>query len=92
MGRLLIVIIILVIILFIFWQKNRIIGNKYKIIGNTKKANIYKNLILLIIIVGVLFFLATAGKFILPKLMQIIKMALPALTKLIPALTKIIGI
>ena len=85
MGRFLIVIIILVIILFIFWQKNRIIGN-------AKKANLYKNLILLIIIVGVLFFLATAGKFILPKLMQIIKMALPALTKLIPALTKIIGI
>ena len=52
----------------------------------------YRTLILLIIIVGVLFFLATAGKFILPKLMQIIKMALPALTKLIPALTKIIGI
>ena len=85
MGRLLIVIIILVIILFIFWQRNRIKGN-------AKKSNIYKNLILLIIIVGVLFFLATAGKFILPKLMQIIKMALPALTKLIPALTKIIGI
>jgi uncharacterized membrane protein len=85
MGRLLIVIIFLVIILFIFWQKNRIIGN-------TKKANIYNYLILIIIILGVLFFLATAGKFILPKLMQIIKMALPALTKLIPALTKIIGI
>ena len=84
MGRLLIVIIFLVIILFIFWQKNRIIGN-------TKKANIYNYLILIIIILGVLFFLATAGKFILPKLMQIIKMALPALTKLIPALTKIIG-
>ena len=47
--------------------------------------------LLLIIIAGALFFLATAGKFILPKLMQIIKMALPALTKLIPALTKIIG-
>ena len=91
MVRLLIVIILLVIILFIFWQRNRIIGNKNRIIGNAKKANIYKNLILLIIIVGVLFFLATAGKFILPKLMQIIKMALPALTKLIPALTKIIG-
>ena len=85
MGRLLIVIIFLVIILFIFWQKNRIIGN-------TKKANIYNYLILIIIVLGVLFFLATAGKFILPKLMQIIKMALPALTKLIPALTKIIGI
>ena len=92
MGRFLIVIVLLVIILFIFWQKNRIIGNKYKIIGNAKKANLYKNLILLIIIVGALFFLATAGKFILPKLMQIIKMALPALAKLIPALTKIIGI
>ena len=48
-----------------------------------KKSNIYKNLILLIIIIGILFFLATAGKFILPKLMQIIKMALPALTKII---------
>ena len=67
------------------------IGNKNRIIGNAKKTNIYKNLILLIIIIGVLFFLATAGKFILPKLMQIIKMALPALTKLIPVLTKIIG-
>ena len=84
MGRLLIVIIFVVIILFIFWQKNRTKGN-------TKKANIYNYLILIIIVLGVLFFLATSGKFILPKLMQIIKMALPALTKLIPALTKIIG-
>ena len=83
MGRFLIVIILLVIILFIFWQRNRIVGNKNRIIGNTKKANIYKNLILLIIIVGVLFFLATAGKFIFPKLMQIIKMTLPALIKII---------
>ena len=92
MDRLLIVIILLIIILFIFWQRNRIIGNKNRIRGNKKKANIYKNLILLIIIIGVLFFLATAGKFILPKLMQIIKMALPVLIKIIPALTKIIGI
>ena len=66
--------------------------DQLKLIKKCKKSHIYKNLILLIIIVGVLFFLATAGKFILPKLMQIIKMALPALTKLIPALTKIIGI
>ena len=66
--------------------------DQLKLIKKCKKANIYKNLILIIIIVGVLFFLATAGKFILPKLMQFIKMALPALTKLIPALTKIIGI
>ena len=76
MGRFLLVLILLAAILFIFWNRNK----KY---GNAKKSNFYKNLFIIIILAGILFILATSGKFILPQLMQIIKIGLPFITKLI---------
>ena len=76
MSRLFFVLGLLVLILFIFWNRNK----KY---GNTKKTNLYKNLLVILIIGGILFILATSGRFILPQLMQIIKIGLPFITKLI---------
>ena len=51
--------------------------------GNLKKSNFFKKLLVVIVVAAILFFLATSGKFILPQLFQIVKMALPLLTKLI---------
>ena len=76
MIKFLFVLIFLIIIIFIFWQKN-------KDIRNYKKSNFFKTLLIIIIIVGFLFILATSGKFILPQLLSIFKMALPLITKLI---------
>jgi len=76
MSRFLIVLIILAIILFIFWNRN-------KRNGYSKKSNLYKNLFIILIIGGLLFFLATSGRFILPQIMQILKIGLPFITKFI---------
>ena len=77
MVRFLLVLILLAAILFIFWNRNK----KY---GNAKKSNFYKNLFIILILVGILFILATSGKFILPQILQIFKLVLPILTKFIP--------
>ena len=76
MLKLLFVLLTIFIILFIFWNKN-------KRIGNLKKSNFYKNLFIIVVVAGILFFLATSGKFVLPQLMQIFKMILPLITRLI---------
>ena len=76
MVRFLLVLILLAAILFIFWNRNK----KY---GNAKKSNFYKNLFIIFILAGILFILATSGKFILPQLLQIIKIGLPFITKFI---------
>ena len=75
MIRLLIVLAVIIMILFIL--RNRA---KSGYLGNSK---LYRNLILIVIIAGVLFFLATSGKFIIPQLINILKVGLPFLTKLI---------
>mgnify|MGYP004219360591 FL=1 len=51
--------------------------------GSLRNSKLYRNLILIVIIAGVLFFLATSGKFIIPQLLNILKVGLPFLTKLI---------
>ena len=76
MIRFLIVLIIIALIIAIFWNKN-------KRNGYTKKSYLYKNLFIILIIGGVLFFLATSGKFILPQIMQILKIGLPFISKFI---------
>ena len=76
MVRLLFVLIFLIIILLIFWLRS-------KDRSNNRKSNLYKNILIITIISGILFFLVTSGRFILPQLMQIFKMALPLITKLI---------
>ena len=58
------------------------------IIRNAKKnkgdkSDIYKKIILLIIVLGLLFFLATSGKYLIPQFLKLFKIALPFLTKLI---------
>ena len=76
MFRLLIVLVIIALIIAIFWNRNK--RNSY-----SNKSNFYKYLFLILIIGGLLFFLATSGKFILPQIMQILKIGLPFITKFI---------
>ena len=76
MNKLLFVLVFIIIILFVFSLKNK---NE----GNIKKSTTYKKLIFIVIIAGILLFLATSGRFILPQLMQVVKMVLPLMTKLI---------
>jgi len=75
MIRLLIVLAVIVMILFILRSRA-----KSGSLGNSK---LYRNLILIVIVAGVLFFLATSGKFLIPQLLNLIKVGLPFLTKLI---------
>tara|TARA_Y100001970_G_scaffold280767_1_gene390294 strand:- start:3642 stop:3872 length:231 start_codon:yes stop_codon:yes gene_type:complete len=58
-----------------------ILNHKSKQKGNS--SNLYKNLIIFIIIIGLIFLLATSGRFILPQILQFIKLGLPFLTKFI---------
>ena len=75
MFRLLFVIVFIIIIILI-------IRNTRK--KNTiNKSDTYKYLILVLIIGVILFFLATSGRFILPQILQILKVGLPFLTKFI---------
>ena len=75
MVRLLIVIVIVVILLLI------IRNSRNKI--SSKNPDMFKVLIFVIIIGAVVFFLATSGRFILPQILQIIKIGIPFLTKFI---------
>ncbi len=76
MGKLLLVLGLAILILFIFLTKN-------KNYGNIKKTNLYKKLLIILVIGGILFILATSGRYILPQIMQIIKIGLPFITKFI---------
>ena len=46
-------------------------------------SNLYKKAIFLVLLLGVLFIVITSGKYILPQALQIIKIGLPFLTKVI---------
>ena len=70
------VLLIGVIILILFILANR--SNK-----NKTSQSFYKKIILILIILGIIFLLATSGRYILPQIMQIIKIGLPFLTKFI---------
>ena len=75
MIRLLIVLAVIIMILFILRSRAQ-----SRSLGTSK---LYRNLILIVVISGLLFFLATTGKFLIPQLLNIIKVGLPFLTKLI---------
>ena len=75
MIRLVLVLALVIVIILVL--RNR--SNK----SNLKRSDIYKKIILLIIILALIFFLATSGKFILPQILKIIKIGLPFLTKFI---------
>ena len=75
MIRFIIVIIIIVVILFILRSRSK---------GSIKvNQNKYRAIILTIIVVGLLFLIATSGRYILPQILQLIKVGLPFLTKFI---------
>ena len=74
MVRLIIVIALVIILLIIFRSRRNKIS---------KNTDIYKILIFVIIIGAAVFFLATSGRFILPQILQIIKIGIPFLTKFI---------
>ena len=46
-------------------------------------SNIYGKLIFIIIFLTILFLIATSGRFILPQILQILKIGLPLITKFI---------
>tara|TARA_Y100000992_G_scaffold300109_1_gene268088 strand:+ start:1264 stop:1497 length:234 start_codon:yes stop_codon:yes gene_type:complete len=75
MIRLLIVLAVIIMILFILRSRAKS--------GSIGGAKLYRNLILIVIVAGLLFFLATSGKFLIPQLLNLIKVGLPFLTKLI---------
>ena len=75
MIRFIIVVIIIVVILFILRSRSK---------GNIKiNQNKYRAIILTIIVLGLLFLIATSGRYILPQILQLIKVGLPFLTKFI---------
>ena len=47
------------------------------------KSNIYGKIIFLIIILAILFLIATSGRFILPQILPILKIGLPFISKFI---------
>ena len=75
MVRLFIVVVFIILILLIF--------RNYRNKSGTNKYDIYKKIILILIVGAVVFFLATSGRFIIPQLLQLLKVALPFLTKFI---------
>ena len=75
MVRFLFLIFIIILILFI-------LNNRSKKINNNN-SNIYKKLIILTVFLGIIFLLVTSGKLIIPQILQILKIALPFLTKYI---------
>tara|TARA_Y100000996_G_C22535079_1_gene648013 strand:- start:655 stop:831 length:177 start_codon:yes stop_codon:yes gene_type:complete len=50
---------------------------------NNIKSKLYRNILLIIIVIAAIFFIATSGKFILPQILQILKIGLPFITKFI---------
>ena len=59
-----------------------VLNNRSKKIKNNNK-NLYKGLIIATLIIGMIFLIATSGRIILPQILQIIKMGLPFITRLI---------
>ena len=75
MIRFVLVIIIIIVILLILRSRSK---RNIKITPNK-----YRAIILTIIVLGLLFLIATSGRYILPQILQLIKVGLPFLTKFI---------
>ncbi len=75
MIRFILVIIVIIVILLILRSKSK---GKIKI-----NQNKYRVIILTVIVFGLLFLIATSGRYILPQILQLIKVGLPFLTKFI---------
>ena len=75
MIRFILLIAAIIIILLILRYRSKV---------NTKPIQSrYKVIIITVIILGLLFLVATSGRYILPQILQLIKLGLPFLTKLI---------
>ncbi len=75
MIRLIIVLFVIVAILLILRSRSKI-NNKI-----SKKG--YRTIIIFIVVLGLLFLIATSGRYILPQILQLLKIGLPFLTKFI---------
>ena len=74
MVRFLFLIVVIIAILFILNHRSK---------KTNYNSNLYKRLIFITIILGIIFLLATSGRFILPQILQVLKIGLPFLTKFI---------
>jgi len=74
MVRFLFLIVIIIAILFILNHRSK---------KTNYNSNLYKRLIFITVILGIIFLLATSGRFILPQILQVLKIGLPFLTKFI---------
>jgi len=75
MIRLAIVLILILLVVLILRSKAKNQG--------LLSSNIYKKIIVLILIISLIFFLATSGRYLIPQIFSIIKFALPFITKLV---------
>ena len=75
MMRFILVLVIVVVILFILRSRS-------SKIGNISKKN-YRLIIISILVLAFLIVIATSGRFLLPQLLQFVKIGLPFLTKFI---------
>ena len=75
MFRFVFLIALIISILFVLYNKSKKINNNNK--------NFYKVLIISTATIGLLFLIATSGKIILPQVLQILKMGLPLVTRII---------
>ena len=75
MIRFIIVVLLILLILFILRSRSTKIGN-------ISKKN-YRLIIISILVLALLIVIATSGRFLLPQLLQFVKIGLPFLTKFI---------
>jgi asparagine N-glycosylation enzyme membrane subunit Stt3 len=75
MVRFILLLVVIIVILFILRSRSKV---------NTKiSQKKYKAIIITVIVLGLLFLIATSGRYILPQIFQLIKIGLPLLTKFI---------
>ena len=74
MIRFFFLIALIILVLFVLSKRS----NKSK-----NNSNFYKMLILTTLILGLIFLLATSGRYVLPQILQFIKIGLPLMTKLL---------
>ena len=72
MIRFVIVLVLIIVILFVLRSRS-----------TNLSQNKYKKIIITLVVLGVILIIATSGRYLLPQAMQLIKIGLPFLTKLI---------
>ena len=72
MIRFVIVLVLIIVILFVLRSRS-----------TNLSQNKYKKIIITLVVFGIILIIATSGRYLLPQAMQLIKIGLPFLTKLI---------